>query len=179
MFSNVTAPSDPAFPGYEMWVDNTGFMRVRLICDANALNMVGRAGLIFLADGKKHMLCATYDGSGTVAGIKLYVDGVFDPGRDEGTTLAGSIKKAGQAMFVGTQQNEGAFNFTGTIGHVQLDNVVRSAAYIAPVKNGVIPPQDANTVWRLALTASSGTTVVDSAAVPHNGTLTSGNMWVP
>ena len=80
---------------------------------------------------------------------------------------------------VGTQQNEGAFNFTGTIGHVQLDNVVRSAAYIAPVKNGVIPPKDAATVWRPAFTEGTGTTVSDTSGGAHNGTLTSGNMWVP
>ena len=180
VFSNVTAPSDPAFPGYEMWVDKQGFMRVRVINNAATFNMIGMIGAVFLADGKKHMLCATYDGSSLAAGIKLYVDGVQDTGAfSEGSFLTASIIKAGQAMYVGTQQNEGAFNFTGTIGHVQLDNVVRSAAYIAPVKNGVIPPKDANTVWRLLLNEGTGVTVNDTSGGGRNGTLTSGNMWVP
>ena len=60
VFSNVTAPSDPAFPGYEMWVDKQGFMRVRVINNAATFNMIGMIGAVFLADGKKHMLCATY-----------------------------------------------------------------------------------------------------------------------
>ena len=180
VFSNVTAPSDPTFPGYEMWVDKQGFLRVRVIHDASVFNMIGLIGSVFLADGKQHMVAATYDGSSLIAGIKMYIDGVLDTAAfGEGSFLTASIIKTGQAMLVGTQQNEGSFNFTGTIGHLQLDNVVRNAAYIAPIKNGVLPPQNANTVWRLLFNEGTGTLVHDTSGASLNGTLTSGNMWVP
>ncbi len=74
IFSNVPA-SGPPYPGYELWIDTSGHLRVRLINNqpSNYLDVTGATNVV---DGKKHFVAASYDGSSTAAGVKMYVDGV-------------------------------------------------------------------------------------------------------
>ena len=69
----------------------------------------------------------------------------------------------------------------GTISHLQIDNVVRSQAYIAAYVSGAVPPVVAGqTDLCLPLNEGAGTgTAGDTSGNSHNGTLSSATMWVP
>ena len=177
IFSNVPA-SGPPYPGYELWIDTSGHLRVRLINNqpSNYLDVSGTTNVV---DGKKHFVSASYDGSSTAAGVKMYVDGVPETTTILADVLSASIIGTGQGMILGAQQGP-IFELSGTLGHFQIDNVARSAAYIAAhATPASLPPIDANTALSLALTDGSGTTAADASGNGHNGTLTSANMWVP
>jgi Alpha-L-arabinofuranosidase B, catalytic/Concanavalin A-like lectin/glucanases superfamily len=186
IFSNVTTnsggPVPNSFPGYELWVDAEHNCRliVRVISNVTVNEYMGVYGTTSVCDLKKHFVAASYDGSGLAAGIKLYVDGVQETTAVETDSLGGhSIVFAGQSFYIGVQQTNG-FPLHGMLGHFQLDNVVRSAGYIATYATpSSLPPIDGNTALSLALTGGSGTTAIDSSGNGLNGTLTSANMWVP
>ena len=182
IYTNVLA--QPWF-GHELWVDPSGHVRVRLMGNWNG--GVGNAGMAAVIgttnviDGKKHMLAYSYNGSSTAAGIKVYIDGVPETTTVESDTLAASMIGGTQNLIVGNQAGT-EFDLTGTLSHFQVDNVARSASYIAnytPTSGTKIPPIDANTDMCLLLNDGSGTTATDSSSHGRNGTLNSAGLWVP
>ena len=179
IYTNVL--SQPWF-GHELWVDPSGHVRVRLMGNwsggAGAPGMAAVIGTTNVIDGKKHMLAYSYNGSSTAAGIKVYIDGVPETTTVESDTLAASMVGGTQNLIVGNQANS-VFDLTGTLSHFQIDNVARSASYIAAYKNGAIPPIDANTDMCLLFNDGSGTTAADSSGHSRNGTLNSAGLWVP
>ena len=171
------------FPGHEMWVDNLGHIRIRLISNIAAGNYAGVIGTTNIVDGKKHMIAYSYDGSSLVAGVKVYIDGNLETTTVEHDALTASIIGAGQSLYVGSQQGVGTLYTAGVISHFQIDNVVRSQAYIAayvPGSGTLIPPVVAGqTDICLALNAGSGTAAADTSGNAHNGALSSATMWAP
>ena len=131
-----------------------------------------------VADGKKHFVAVSYDGSGLAAGVKLYVDGVQETMTTLSDTLSGTMVSSGQTFLVGDQY--GNYTMHGSIGHVQIDTVARSPSYIASYSTpSSLPPIDAKTAISLSFTEGSGTTAADASGNNHNCTLSSANMWVP
>lgn len=179
IFTNAT--TGPGFPGYEVWIDGDGLVHVRIISNVVTPNYLGVIGSQNICDGKVHMIAVSYDGSSTPAGVKIYVDGVQDTNTTtESNTLSATIVSGTQTFMVGNQANHLDFAFRGEIGFFSLDNVVRSAAYIAAVTPTALPTNDgANTSLYLTLNDDAGTTAVDSSANAFNGTLTSASMWYP
>src|SRR5262249_47980628 len=101
----------PPFTGYEFWIDGgtgsgatTGVLRSRFISDYGTGNYLGVYGSVVVpTDGQYHQLVETYDGSGTTAGIKFYIDGVLDPHISvEANHLTGSIVTS-NPMLIGEQ----------------------------------------------------------------------------
>jgi hypothetical protein len=178
IYTNVPG-SGTAFPGHEIWIDNNGKLRVRIMSDIGANNYIGVIGTTRVIDGRKHMIAYSYDGSSTAAGIKVYVDGAPETTTIEHDALTGSIIGAGQSLIVGSQQNDPDFTLTGTLAHFQVDAVARSAATIAAYHDGAIPPVDASTDLCLLLNAGSGATAADTSGHARNGTLTTATMWFP
>ena len=179
IYTNVL--SQPWF-GHELWIDASGHVRVRLMGNwnggAGAPGMAAVIGTTNVIDGKKHMLAYSYNGSSTAAGIKVYIDGQPETTTVESDTLAASMVGGTQNLIVGNQAGT-VFDLTGTLSHFQIDNVARSAGYIAPIKNGAIPPIDPNTDMCLLFNDGSGTTATDSSGHSRNGTLNSAGLWVP
>gem|GEM_PF-2433202 len=166
------------YPGYEFWIGEEGTLRVRVISNIGTPNYLDVRGSTNVCDGKKHMVVATYDGSSTPAGIKLYVDGVAETTATIANTLTASIIASGQNYYVGNQQGMGGLYLNGALSFFQQDKVVRSAAVIAAVNNGAIPAVDANTDMRLLLNEGSGVAVTDTSSHAFAGTLTSATMWL-
>jgi hypothetical protein len=166
------------YPGYELWIGEEGTLRVRLISNIGTPNYLDVRGSTNVCDGKKHMVVATYDGSSTPAGVKFYIDGVLDTSVTVAQPLTATIVASGQAFIVGSQQGMGGLYLNGALSYFQLDNIVRSAAVIAPVKNGAIPPKDANTAMCLPLNEGSGAAVHDTSTSAFTGTLTSSSNWL-
>ena len=178
-FTNVPA-SGTAEPGYEVWVDNIGFLRVRIISDIGANNYLGVVGTTNVCDAAKHRVWVTYDGSSTAAGVKVYIDGNAETTAVEHDALTSNIGGvAGQSLVVGGQQGINYFNPKGTMGLFQIDTVARSGAYVsANGLVGTLPPVDANTGLSYQFTDASGATVTDASGNGHNGTLTHATMRI-
>ena len=181
IYTNVPASGAPF--GHEIWIDNVGKLRVRLMGNwdgvAGHSGLAGVIGTTNVIDGKKHMIAYSYNGSSTIAGIKVYIDGVLETTTLEGDNLTTTMIGGTQNLIVASQAGQPGFNIMGTLSHFQIDNVVRSPSYIASIVGGAIPPVDANTDICLALNAGSGTTAADTSGHSRSGTLTTANMWVP
>ncbi len=170
--------STSPFPGYELWIDSAGKLRVRIMHDipSDALGVIGSQDLL---DGTWHMVGATYDGSSTAAGVKLYVDGVLDTGKTvEVDTLASTIIGTNQ-MFVGNQVNHLDYFFNGYLDAVSLHDIARDATYMAAhTTPSTIPTDDGHCVLILNLDTGTGLTATDTGSGGHNGTLSAGVIWV-
>ena len=129
---------------------------------------------------------ATYDGSSTAAGVKIYVDGVAQADTVASDTLTASIVGSGvdaattQSLIVGSQQGlDNKYYFGGLIDDFNLSDTVRDAAYIATHSDAAdLPPIDAFTQLYLDLDEGTGLTAHDTSGNNRNGTLTSESMWV-
>lgn len=185
LFTNATTDSRAVC--YEYWIDANGQMRVRLIHNyggAQYLGVFGKPPGGYLIDGKKHLIAATYDGTNpaTMASIKMYVDGVLLTNTLELNGLGSlSIVDPAQNFAVGTQMPGGS-NVRGPLCFFQLDNVARSAAYIAnyyPGASTPLPPSDANTKMRVMFSEGAGTVVHDTSSNAFTGTLSTAGAWVP
>lgn len=178
LFANVTAPANPAFPGYEFWIDDHCRLRVRVINNVST-HFAGAIGTTQVCDLTKHVFGATYDGSGTAAGIKMYIDGNPETTSVEADTLGGlTIIATGQLFLIGNQQGQ-AFHFAGTMNVFRQDNIVRNAAYmLAHNTASSLLTGDVNTALLLPINTGSGTTITDTSGNGHNGTISSATMWV-
>jgi hypothetical protein len=181
IYTNVPG-SGSAFPGHEIWIDNLGKLRVRIMSNVTGGNYIGVIGTANVVDGKKHAIAYSYDGSSLAAGIKVYIDGALEATTVEHDALSASIVASGQSLYVGNQQQPTQnFNFTGVLSFFQIDNVVRSQAYIqSNFTGGAIPPAvGGQTDIRFLLNEGSGGVINDTSGNSHNGTPATATMWVP
>lgn len=133
-----------------------------------------------IVDGFKHRVAATYSGSGTAAGVAIYVDGVAQSTTTVSDTLGGNtINASGQTVFIASQNGEPNY-MRGQIGHVQVDSVAASSGTVsANASYTVAPPITANTVASWAFTEGQGTTANDASGNANTATLSTNSMWVP
>jgi peptidoglycan hydrolase-like protein with peptidoglycan-binding domain len=169
------------YMGYEVWIDEVGFIRVRILNSYTGSNYLGVLGSIDVADSKWHRIGVTYDGSGTAAGVKMYVDGVLDSEATiEKDALTGSSVSTG-AFEIGNQYGfETAYYMRGALDEFQLCNTSRSASYMEQNTTGsALPSVDANVVLDYPFNEGSGTSTADLSTNNYTGTLSSSSMWLP
>jgi hypothetical protein len=191
LFTNVSSPTNPAFPGYEFWIDGDGHLTVRIIHNITT-NFIGVHGTTMVCDGKHHVFEATYDGSGLAAGVKLFVDAVQETASVESDNLNGlSIQGSGatgpggtnNSFMIGNQQDE-TLGLPGFIGFVRMYNRRLSLSELQNFNiNKTIPPIDASCVLAPKFTeGGASTTTGDDSANGFTGTLgsttSSSNYWL-
>jgi hypothetical protein len=177
LFGNVDAAP---FSGYELWTDNFGRLRVRIISTAGS-NFLGVIGTTNVCDNEPHFVWATYDGSSTPAGVKLYVDGVQESTTTEANTLTGSIINS-NPFYLGNQKSASyiAGFHTEGLGAVRMSDIVRDSTYIAANSDiHTLPAVDADTVLAYDFTEQAGTTCEDLSSHGYDGTLSSSSLWKP
>jgi hypothetical protein len=177
IFTNVTTSA--AFPGYELWYDSSGFLSVRIINNIATPHYIGVKSTVSLADNTWHVVGATYDGSGTAAGVILYVDGVAVSKTTESDTLAGlSITGGSHTFVIGNQTNHTDFVMGRDIGYFSLANVARDAAYMA-AHGASTTKETVNAQHSLfyGMTEGAGTSVTDTSANGFTGTLSTSTLW--
>lgn len=168
------------FTGYEIFIRPDGTLASRVLSSFTGNNYLGVFGYTNLCDGHWHVVGATYDGSSTAAGLKLYVDGYVEPLAVERDTLTASIISA-SPMLVGNQVGYlNSFFLNGSVDEFSISNVVRSASYMAAhAKSGSMPAiSDGNVQLHYDFEAGVGTSVTDDSGNGYNGTITSSAMWL-
>ncbi len=130
---------DPPYQGVWFYIENDGGLAFYMY-DNNG-DFIGRWSDPVYNDNAWHYVTATYDGSGTLGGIKLYEAG------NEITTFQGTYA----GPLTGTVENTRSFNigavndgagdqFDGFIDEVRLSTVVRSDDWIATEYNNQSDP---------------------------------------
>ena len=176
IFTNVNASP---YPGYELWIDSQGYLRVRIISNIYTENYIDVRSSVVVTGGEWQNVAVTYDGSGSASGVKIYVDGVLDTATTTlVNNLSGSIVSQGP-LIVGNQAGyESQFALNGSLADFSISDVARSASYIAQNASfSSAPPVDAATVLAYSFSAGSGTEVQDLSADSYNATLSSSAMW--
>ena len=177
VFSNVNASP---YPGYELWIDPTGYLRVRIISNITN-NYIDVQGGVVVTDGKWHDVAVSYDGSSSASGVKIFEDGVQDTATKVlVNSLSGSIVNPTQGpLIVGSQTDRlTTFELNGSLDQFSISNEVRSAAYIAQNSSpGSAPPVDANTVLDYDFNEDTGTVAHDLSSSGYSATLSSSSMW--
>ena len=115
-------------------------------------------------------VCATYDGSGTSSGIKIYINGVRD---DNNNNNAGSYV-AMQNNTAPLRIGSGASYFAnGSIDETAIFNTELSTSDVTSIYNSGVPNDisSLNPVAWYRFEEGSGTTATDSAG-SNNGTIT-------
>lgn len=168
IFTTCNQGSGSIFAGYEAWINSTGTIQVRVINNVGTSNYIGVFGAINVCDNAVHNIGVSYDGSSTVAGIKIYVDGVLDTNTSEGFALSASIINT-QPFVIGNQLGF-PFPLGGSLKNFQLSNIVRNQAYCAAYSTIAV---DANVVLAYPFTEGTGTTTADSSSNGFTGTFNS------
>ena len=176
IFTNVNASP---YPGYELWIDPSGLLRVRIISNFQGNNYIDVQGSIVVTDGRWHDVAATYDGSGSASGVKIYEDGVLDTGAKlVVNSLTGSIVSPTDGPLIIGNQTGWPFALNGSLDQFSISNEVRSAAYIAQYSwPGSAAPVDANMALDYNFNEDAGTVAHDLSSSGHAGTLSSSSMW--
>lgn len=177
IFSNVAA--GPAFPGYELWIDTSARLRIRVIHDISANLYLGVIGTTNLADKKWHVVSGAYGGCGSVSCITMYVDGNVETQTTEIDALGGNTIKGANDYIIGNQTGSG-FGLSGAIGMFRQYNVVKSQGFIQDFKlNYTMPPVDATCDLGPKLNeGGSNTTTGDNCHNNLTGTLSSTAVWL-
>jgi hypothetical protein len=112
--------------------------------------------------GRWHHVFVTYDGTGTAAGVKIYVDGRLAPSRVVADNLTGSIRNT-KPLLIGAYGT--AWPFEGQIDDVRIyDRQIGVDAVVALYNSGVsalalVPTEDRTIEQQAILTAAYDPTV--------------------
>lgn len=185
----TTVPNDGVYAGHETFiadVDGSHLCRlwVRLIHSQTGPQWISVYGSTQLDDGLQHVIWITYDGSGTAAGVKVYVDSVADTMTTDtnGDTLGGlSIIGGAQVLQIA---NQTGFSYSlsesgeGSVADFFLETVLRDATYVATNSNiYTMPTPGSNTKQWTPARESTGTAVNSISPYGYNGTASSSAVW--
>jgi len=176
------AKNDGAFACWELFWDTRGVLIVRIIHDFNANQYIEVAGSTGIIDSHWRTVFVTYDGSGTAAGVKIYLNALLETLTVVKNTLGGlSIVSAGQQMFITNQLGAEPTSWLhGAMSGWMVWNVAKDQTFIsANSALDVLPTADGNTILRIPFSEGTGTTAVDTSTNHFNAILTTSNMWIP
>jgi hypothetical protein len=124
-----------------------------------------------ITDTNWHHIVMTYDGSSSVSGINLYLDGNNDTGATSGT-LSGTISNS-TSLQIGARN--GGFPFSGNIDEVSVFNTELSQSDVTSIYNGGVP-NDISSLsplswWRCG-DGDTAPTLTDNGSASNDGTMT-------
>ncbi len=120
--------------GYLLTLNN-GTPELWLISDYGVSNYLVKASNATLTTGAWHLVSFSYDGSGTAAGVKIYVDGADVTGLSLVDSLAGAIDN-NQPFEIGYRSVAAAQPFNGYIDDVRVYGDALGAAQVSSLYGG-------------------------------------------
>jgi hypothetical protein len=129
------------YTGWELHVgDRPGVLNVWIINQFGP-RFISVYGSTPVLDESWHHVAMSYDGSGSAAGVRIYVDGQDDTWEISSDTLSGTIVPAQAELGLGTRQSGANHNFHGNLSEVSLWKTELTQAQVQAVyQNGINPP---------------------------------------
>ncbi len=152
-----------------------------LLCDQSVPAILAiEADYLIPVDVWVH-IAGTYSGSGTNAGMKIYVNGVLQNQTSVNTGVYVAMENTTVPMLIGNQYFGATYNapFAGCIDEVRLWSTERTATEISTNKNIEVASNATGLVGQWKMNDGSGTTATDSNANAKHGTLTAGTGTLP
>ena len=149
----------------EYALDNSNAFRLSLRDHSSGGSIGKSAGMLTPYEGKWVHLAATYDGSGTPAGITMFINGAAARGRDEGAAQYKAMEPRGGLFTIGRawRHARGAIDDVRVYNHVlsptdiaELADYFRGAAALTPP-----PVDDSGTVPRVTIQRVQAAPVID------------------
>lgn len=96
-------------------------------------------------NGSWHQVVVTYSGSGTAAGLKIYVDGAVQTTTTGADTLGGLTTLSTASLIIGANRNATSQSFRGNLNQFRIWDVELSAANVTTLYDAA-KPTDSSTV---------------------------------
>lgn len=130
-----------SYTGWEFHVgDRAGLLNVWLINQygSNYIEVYGGTPIL---DENWHHVCFSYDGSGTAAGVRIYVDGQDDTSEAGADTLTGTMVATKAELNLGSRQNGANHTWQGNLSEISLWKTVLTPLQITAIyQDGIHPP---------------------------------------
>lgn len=134
------------FRGWNVFIES-GMITTALVSDNGASNRLQKKTDSPFNDGSFHHVVVTYDGSSTLAGLLIYMDGSLAATTNITDNLSATISHAGDTQMSG----RGGANvvFTGTLDEVVIYNEEVSAVNVALRYNSGVGTEEAGSAFPL------------------------------
>ncbi|MFC1691007.1 LamG-like jellyroll fold domain-containing protein [Nanoarchaeota archaeon] len=159
IFSKLAGPT--AYPGYQFFVHTNGQIYFDLFRDSSTTKYIRvyETSNEGVADGGWHQVTATYDGSSTAAGVKIYLDGDAVSTTVGQDTLDGSMLNSVSA-YIGTR-SDGSYDYKGYVDEVNVFNRELSPEQINALYNNrtdliVSQETEVSDIWKACITPNDG-----------------------
>lgn len=133
----------PGFRGWEFGLESPGRAYLLLSSDLGALDIINCQtvnGSVPTTNTLTHV-AAAYDGSGTTAGVKFWVNGVLTSQiAPPGTGPVTGVTLSTAALKMGVRSTTDTLPFEGTCAHTAMWDVELTDAQVLEVYNGGVPP---------------------------------------
>ena len=115
---------------YGLWQDDSGFLHFQLADDDG--DQIAVQSTTAIPTGAWQYVTATYDGSRTAAGMRLYLgDTPLSTGDISSGTYDGAANNAASLRIGSSDRSGSAYDLDGTIDEVRIANAVRSPTWVA------------------------------------------------
>lgn len=133
IFANLTLATSPAIPGIAFFGDSST-LSLLVISDNSTTNVMNKT-YPGITDSNWHHYCVTFDGSGTAAGLKYYLDGVLQTPGGTVDSLTGSTAN-GTPWVLGVLASDFVvFPHNGNIDYASFFTIELSQADITALYN--------------------------------------------
>lgn len=169
-----------AYRGYGLLIkgNSNGELEWGLVNTITSNDLTVRTTVTGWNDGFWHHVVVVNTGTGTVAGTKVYVDGILQTLTTISDTLSATTLSADSFNISG--RTDGASSeFTGSLDHVAVYDVALTAAQVSRIYNGHRPPDLAKLStyadlvgwWKMG-DGDTFPTLTDNSTNSNNGTMT-------
>jgi hypothetical protein len=160
------------YRGYLVFISSTNIVKFVLRHQNNVSARLIIDSTTTITDTNWHHISVTYDGSSSVSGVKIYIDGVSDTVTTAGTLSATTLNSS--PFNIGARNSNSLFA-TATIDETAIFNSELSASDVTSIYNSGVP-NDISSLnplswWRCG-DGDTSPTLTDNGSGGNNGTMT-------
>jgi hypothetical protein len=160
------------FRGYLLFISSTNLVKFVLRNVNTSSNRLFVDSTSTITDTNWHHILMTYDGSSSVSGVKIYIDGVSDTLTTSGTLSATTLNSS--PFNIGARNSNSLFA-TATIDEVSVFNTELSSSDVTSIYNSGVP-NDISSLspvswWRCG-DNDTAPTLTDNGSASNDGTMT-------
>ena len=159
------------YRGYLVFISSTNLVKFVLRHQNNVSARLTIDSTTTITDTNWHHISVTYDGSSSVSGVKIYIDGVSDTVTTAGTLSATTLNSS--PFNIGARNSNSLFA-TATIDEVSLFNSKLSQSDVSTIYNSGVP-NDISSLsplswWRCG-DGDTAPTLTDNGSGGNDGTM--------